>query len=60
MHESSTWRELLSGIISSNAVREQVANAMHVSPITLNRWAAGESMPRAQNLRQLEQAVRVQ
>ena len=60
MHESSTWRELLSGIISSNAVREQVANAMHVSPITLNRWAAGESMPRAQNLRQLEQAVPVQ
>lgn len=60
MSEPSTWRELLSTIIGSNSIREQIANAMHISSITLNRWASGESMPRAQNLRQLEQAVPVQ
>jgi len=60
MSESSTWRELLSTIISSSSVREQIASTMHISPITLNRWASGESMPRVQNLRQLEQVVPAQ
>ena len=60
MSEPSTWRELLSTIISSNSAREQIASAMHISAITLNRWASGELMPRSQNLRQLEQAVPVQ
>ncbi len=60
MSEPLTWREQLSTVISSTSVREQIASAMHISSITLNRWASGESMPRAQNLRQLEQAVPVQ
>ena len=41
MSEPSTWRELLSTIISSNSAREQIASAMHISAITLNRWASG-------------------
>jgi len=60
MPEPSTWRELLSTIISSSSVREQIASAMHISTITLTRWGSGESMPRPQNLRQLQQAVPVQ
>ncbi len=60
MSEPSTWRELLSIIISSSSVREQIAGTMHISTITLTRWSSGESMPRPQNLRQLQQAIPAQ
>ena len=46
MSEPSTWRELLSTIISRNSAREQIASAMHISAITLNRWASGEWIKR--------------
>lgn len=57
MPEPSTWRELLSQIISSLAERERIASAMSINPMTLNRWVSGESTPRPQNLRQLQQVV---
>ncbi len=51
------WRELLSSIISNVTERDRIANEIGVHPVTLMRWASGESSPRPHNLRQLLRAL---
>jgi len=46
MREAVTWRELLGRSIENLQERQRIANAMGVIPITLMRWANGESTPR--------------
>jgi transcriptional regulator with XRE-family HTH domain len=50
MEKVLSWRALLNSIIDNSAERERIANEIGVRPITLARWASGESMPRPQNL----------
>lgn len=57
MSEPSSWRDLLSQITSNPTERERLANEIGVRPITLSRWASGESIPRPQNVRQLLYAL---
>ena len=54
---AQTWRELLNSFIENTAEREQIAHAIHVKPITLMRWASGESQPRENNMRALQRAI---
>lgn len=53
MEQAGDWRELLRVYIASPQERLRVANALGVRPITLTRWANGESIPRQRNLHQL-------
>ncbi len=53
MEQAGDWRELLRVYIASPQERLRVANALGVRPITLTRWANGESLPRQRNLHQL-------
>jgi len=53
LREATNWRELLKQVISDSKERQRIAIELGVSPITLNRWASGESSPRPQNLRHL-------
>ncbi|GER90572.1 hypothetical protein KDW_47340 [Dictyobacter vulcani] len=48
-----TWRDLLAQIIRDEEVKQQIIDALHISPVTLSRWITGKSEPRAQNLQQL-------
>jgi transcriptional regulator with XRE-family HTH domain len=51
--EISTWQEFLGQLIDDIQTRERLATAVHVRPITLQRWASGSSKPRPENLRAL-------
>jgi len=51
------WRELLSNIISNPAERERMASEIGIHPITLMRWASGETTPRSHKLQQLIRIV---
>lgn len=53
MHEAQNWRALLGKIINDNKERSRLAEELNVTPITLARWANGESDPRPHNLRHL-------
>ena len=53
MEQPGAWRELLGMYITSPRERQRIANALDVRPITLARWANGESLPRQRNLHQL-------
>jgi len=57
MQKISSWRGLLDHIIENTAERERIATEMGVRPITLTRWASGESTPRPQNLSHLLNAL---
>ena len=57
MSDPSSWQDLLKDIISDPVARERLASAVGVRPITLSRWATGESSPRPFNLRQLLSAL---
>lgn len=52
-HEPSTWQEYLGQLIEETQTRERMAEAVHVRPITLQRWASGVSKPRDENMRTL-------
>jgi hypothetical protein len=52
-----TWHDLLRQIIELPYERERIAHAIHVKPITLQRWVSGESRPREDNLRSLLRAI---
>jgi transcriptional regulator with XRE-family HTH domain len=57
MSTSSSWRDLLKEVISDVGERERIAKAVGVSPVTLSRWASGESLsPRSHNVHHLVQA----
>jgi hypothetical protein len=53
MHPPKTWREVLGDLITSNQERQRLAGILGVNPVTLTRWAAGESYPRQHSLGQL-------
>jgi hypothetical protein len=48
-----TWRELLSIYIDDPQMRQGIADALGVNPITLTRWIKQQTIPRPQNLRRL-------
>jgi len=52
-----TWRDLVGKIIEDPHERQRIANELGVSPVTLMRWATGESKPRLHNLRLLLRAL---
>lgn len=56
-HEPSTWQEYLGQFVDDTQVRERMAEAVHVRPITLQRWANGTSKPRDENIRTLLRAL---
>lgn len=53
MQEPPSWRTLLMEIITNPKEKQRLAEELGVQPITLTRWAEGESQPRQQNLRHL-------
>lgn len=55
--EPRTWRDLLGNIIHKPYVRQQIADALGVSPTTLMRWVNGDSNPRPHNLHRLLEVV---
>ena len=55
--QPETWRSLLKSIINDSHERQRLAEELGIKPITLTRWANGESDPRPQNLRHLLTAV---
>jgi hypothetical protein len=57
MSDPSSWQDLLKDIVSDPVARERLASVVGVRPITLSRWASGESIPRPVNLRQLLSAL---
>jgi transcriptional regulator with XRE-family HTH domain len=57
MQKVSSWRELLDIIVSNPAERTRIATEIGIRPITLTRWANGETKPRADKLRLLLQAL---
>ena len=48
-----TWRDILQEVISNQQTRIQLADKLKVAPITLLRWAAGETSPSSERLKQL-------
>lgn len=56
-HEPATWQEYLGQFVDDTQVRERMAEAIHVRPITLQRWASGTSKPRDENIRTLLKAL---
>jgi hypothetical protein len=59
-HEPSTWQEYLGLLIEDTQAREDMAEAAHVRPITLQRWAGGVSRPRDENMRTLLRTLPVE
>lgn len=57
MQVATSWRELLRKHIENPVERQRVASELGVRPITLTRWANGESDPRPQNLHRLLTAL---
>ena len=59
MQETQTWRTLLGSILQDGQERQRIASELNMNPVTLTRWAIGETKPRVQNLQQLLRAVPV-
>ncbi len=57
MQQKYQWRELLTQYISTMQERQRIADFIGVAPITLTRWASGESNPRLESIRRLLQAL---
>ncbi len=51
--EPTTWQEFLGQLIANPQERARLASALHVRPITLQRWTEGISKPRDENIRLL-------
>ena len=60
MDRSISWRELLGRSIGDVHERQRIATALGINPATLTRWAANETNPRPQNLRELLRALPLQ
>ena len=58
--EVTAWRKLLENITADAQERQRLANELGVNPITLTRWASGETNPRQENLRRLLKALPAQ
>lgn len=57
MQQKYQWRELLGQYISTMQERQRIADFIGIAPITLTRWASGESNPRLESIRRLLQAL---
>lgn len=57
MSEPQTWRTVLGIIIQNAQEKQRIARELRVSPITLTRWASGESIPRSPSLHRLVTTV---
>jgi len=53
IQEPATWQALLGQLITIPGERARLAKALHIRPITLQRWSEGLSKPRYENIRQL-------
>lgn len=53
LREPGTWQEYLGKLIASPQERARLASKLGMKPVTLQRWAAGESKPRDINIRAL-------
>ena len=58
--EAPDWRKLLENVIADAQERQRIANMLGVNPVTLARWAKGESNPRRENLQRLVKAIPAQ
>ena len=50
MTSQQSWRVLLDHLIADPLERRRLANALGINPVTLVRWANGESSPRMQSV----------
>lgn len=57
MDTSSSWQSILQQILKISGERQRLADALDLSPMTLNRWATGESHPQRPHLIRLLQVV---
>jgi hypothetical protein len=53
MQEPATWQEFLGQLIADSHERARLAAALHVKPITLQRWTRDLSRPSDKNIRLL-------
>jgi transcriptional regulator with XRE-family HTH domain len=53
VQDITTWRELLARLIKNPREKERLASAIGMKSITLTRWIAGISSPRARNINNL-------
>jgi len=51
--EPTTWQEFLGQLIVHPQERARLVSALHIRPITLQRWTQGVSRPRNENIRLL-------
>jgi transcriptional regulator with XRE-family HTH domain len=56
-HNFKSWRDLLGQAIKNSQEKHRLAHEMGVKPVTLKRWASGESRPREENIRRLARAL---
>jgi transcriptional regulator with XRE-family HTH domain len=54
---SQSWPNVLQGIIKSPNERQRLSTALGVTPMTLSRWASGESNPQRPHLIHLVQVL---
>jgi transcriptional regulator with XRE-family HTH domain len=60
MYTSSSWQSVLQHILKVSGERQRMATALGLSPMTLTRWANGESNPQRPHLIHLLQVVQPQ
>jgi hypothetical protein len=59
MRKRAQWRELLDSLIQTRSDRDRIATEMGINPVTLTRWASGDSTPRSHSLHLLLTALPV-
>lgn len=55
--ESGTWQEYLGVLIADPREKQRLEKEVHIQPVTFQRWIAGKSRPREENMRQLLRAI---
>jgi hypothetical protein len=60
MQQARSWRDLLSEVIRDPREKQRIAHALGVNPMTLVRWASGQSRPRVQHHKKLLDAFPAQ
>jgi hypothetical protein len=53
----TSWHDLLGQLIENTQMKQSIAQAVHVKPVTLQRWVSQQSTPRNTNMRALQQAI---
>jgi len=57
MVTSQSWQSILSHVLKTSGERQRLATILGLSPMTLSRWASGESNPQRPHLVRLVQVV---